>query len=211
MSKTTNQMIDIAAIEALSAQMKALPPKPQTKFAPKEAVARIAADVVALLDRGYSIGDVHEMVTKAYDLKITEGTLQSYLRSAMKTVANDGGSKVSAKRSRKRKPAIPDAPSEFLPAPAQDAEQTAEPMPDVADPALSEDAMDMQPETADASPAADMTTDDTDTDADTDGLNRRLDEMMNTEDDASVADVTAETAGPVEGDTPHATSDAEDL
>lgn len=239
--RKTKKMIDRATIDAGIKMLKATPPKVETEFTQKATVEMATTVAADLFAKGYNAAEVRKMVIEALGLDLSPATVGSYLKGApVETPPKSRSKKKSkgtvgkneAKAETAPAPAedagqtavqTPDAsehrpsadaaalPLEIAEASVDGAGQTAEPTPDVTDPALTEDAMDMQPETPDASPAADMTTVDTDTDADTEGLNRRLDEMMNADDDAPVADVTAERAGPVAGDPSHATSDAEDL
>ncbi|MEI4488748.1 hypothetical protein V8J36_21385 [Frigidibacter sp. MR17.14] len=82
--KTPPLQVSIETVTSIRAMLTALPPKPKTAFTARETVHAVADDIRAAIDLGYSLSDIAEHLA-ANGMKITAGTLASYLRELKAT------------------------------------------------------------------------------------------------------------------------------
>jgi hypothetical protein len=110
--KTVDEKHTVEAIDEMIAKLRLLPPKDpaKRKLDKQESVKRMARELIALQERGYSLEEIADSV-RGVGLKITTPTLKTYLQRATKTDERQRGKTKRASASRREKTEATKAPT----------------------------------------------------------------------------------------------------
>ena len=117
-SKTVDEKHTTEAVDEMIAKLRLLPPKDpaKRKLDKQESVKRMAQELIALQERGYTLEEIADSV-RGVGLKITTPTLKTYLQRATRKDERKGAKARRPSASRAAKTEATKAPMVEAPAP----------------------------------------------------------------------------------------------